>query len=136
MVAASRGAARLRRRRAGGRARGHRRGGVADVMAGGGPPGMPPPPGPPHALHCVALTGCEVAAWLGPRVLLVCAVKRSGPTARLAALELNREALLADFGQIGLGLVVTVGVAVNPVLAAFAVPAVLLARPFMMHAQL
>jgi diguanylate cyclase (GGDEF)-like protein len=90
-----------------------------------------------HALTwTAAVTACEVAGWLGHHVLLVSAVKLSDPTARLADLELNREALLADFAQIDLGIVVTVVVAVNPVLAAFAVPTVLLARRFMMHAQL
>src|SRR5208282_4436566 len=48
----------------------------------------------------------------------------------------NRETLLADFAQIDLGIVITVVVAVNPVLAVFAVPTVLLARRFMMHPQL
>ena len=64
------------------------------------------------------------------------AVKLSDPTARLAEVALNRETLLADFAQLDLGIVITVVVAVNPVLAIFAVPTVLLARRFMMHAQL
>jgi len=54
----------------------------------------------------------------------------------VADLELNREALQADFAQVDLGILVTLVVAVNPVLAVFGVPTVLLARRFMMHAQL
>ena len=50
--------------------------------------------------------------------------------------RLNREALQADFAQIDLGIVITLVVAVNTVLAVLAVPTVLLARRFMMHAQL
>jgi diguanylate cyclase (GGDEF)-like protein len=90
-----------------------------------------------HALTwTAAVAACEVVGWLGHHVLLVSAVKLSDPAARLADLELNREALQADFAQIDLGIVVTVVVAVQPVLAVFAVPTVLLARRFMMHAQL
>ena len=43
---------------------------------------------------------------------------------------------MADFAEFDLGVLITVVVAVNPVLAVFAVPTVLLARRFMMHAQL
>ena len=90
-----------------------------------------------HALTwTAAVAACEVIGWLGHHVLLVAAVKLSDPTARLADLVLNREALQADFAQIDLGIVVTLVVAIHPVLAVFAVPTVLLARRFMMHAQL
>src|SRR4029077_13719913 len=90
-----------------------------------------------HALTwTLAVAMCEVIGWLGPHFLLVSAVKLSDPAARVALLELNREALLADCAQIDLGIVITVVVAVNTFLAVFAVPTVLLARRFMMHAQL
>jgi diguanylate cyclase (GGDEF)-like protein len=82
------------------------------------------------------VAACEVIGWLGHNVLLVTAVKLSDPTARLADVALNREALLADFAQLDLAVVLTVVVAVNPVLAVFGVPTVLLARRFVMHAQL
>ena len=90
-----------------------------------------------HALTWTvsALLG-EVIGWLGHHVLLVTAVKMSDPTARLADLQLNREALQGDSAQIDLGIVITVVVAVNTALVVFAVPTVLLARRFMMHAQL
>jgi diguanylate cyclase (GGDEF)-like protein len=90
-----------------------------------------------HALTwTVSVLLCEIIGWLGHHVLLVTAIKLSDPTARVVALQLNREALLGDFAQIDLGIVITVVMAVNTFLAVFAVPTVLLARRFMMHAQL
>ena len=90
-----------------------------------------------HALTWTAsVAACEIIGWLGHHFLLVSAVKLSDPAARVALLELNREALQADFAQIDLGIVITIVVAVNTVLAVFAVPTVLLARRFMMHPQL
>jgi diguanylate cyclase (GGDEF)-like protein len=55
---------------------------------------------------------------------------------KLAELALNREALQADFAEFDLSVLITVVVAVTPVLAIAAVPTVLLARRFIMHAQL
>jgi diguanylate cyclase (GGDEF)-like protein len=90
-----------------------------------------------HALSwTLAVATCEIIGWLGHHALLIVAIKLSDRTARLANLELNAEALHADFAQIDLGVVTTVVVGVNPVLAVIAVPTVLLARRFMMHAQL
>jgi diguanylate cyclase (GGDEF)-like protein len=82
------------------------------------------------------VAACEVLGWVGHHGLLIVAIKLSDRSARLADLELNGEALQADFAQIDLGVVTTVVVGVNPVLAVVAVPTVLLARRFMMHAQL
>ncbi|MBV9446081.1 MAG: GGDEF domain-containing protein [Streptosporangiaceae bacterium] len=90
-----------------------------------------------HALTwTLAVAACEIVGWLGHHIFLVSAIKLCDPTARLTVMELNGEALHADFAQIDLGLVTTVVIGVNPVLAIFAVPTVLLARRFMMHAQL
>jgi diguanylate cyclase (GGDEF)-like protein len=79
---------------------------------------------------------CEIVGGRGHNALIVLAVKISDPTIRLADQELSREALQADFAEFDLGVLITVVVAVNPVLAFFAVPSVLLARRFIMHAQL
>ena len=79
---------------------------------------------------------CEVLGGRGHNALIMLAVKISDPTIRLADQELSREALQADFAEFDLGVLITVVVAVNPVLAVFAVPTVLLARRFIMHAQL
>jgi diguanylate cyclase (GGDEF)-like protein len=84
----------------------------------------------------LAVVACEAVGWLGHHLMIVGAVRLSDPTARFGALALNREALHADFAQIDLAILITVVVAANPVLAVFGVPTVLLARRFMMHAQL
>lgn len=90
-----------------------------------------------HALTwTVAVAGAELVGWLVHNFLIVSAVKLSDPSAHLRNIALNREALLGDFAQMDLGILITVVVAVNPVLAVLAVPTVLLARRFMMHAQL
>jgi diguanylate cyclase (GGDEF)-like protein len=83
-----------------------------------------------------AVAAAELTGWFGHNALIVVAVKLSDPTARVAGIALNREALLADFAQMDLGILITVVVAVDPVLAVLGVPTVLLARRFMMHAQL
>ena len=89
-----------------------------------------------HALTwTAAVAACETVGGLHQGLLAI-AVKFSDPAARLKDLMLNREALQADFAEFDLGILITVVVAVHPVLAVFAVPTVLLARRFMMHAQL
>jgi diguanylate cyclase (GGDEF)-like protein len=90
-----------------------------------------------HALTwTLAVAVCEIVGGRGHHLLIVGAIKLSDPSVSLAALELNREALQGDFAEFDLGILITVVVAVNVVLAVFAVPTVLLARRFMMHAQL
>jgi diguanylate cyclase (GGDEF)-like protein len=90
-----------------------------------------------HALTwSVAVAACEIVGGRGHRFLILGAMKLSDPSVRLADLELNREALQGDFAEFDLGVLITVVVAVNPALAVFAVPTVLLARRFIMHAQL
>ena len=84
----------------------------------------------------LAVAVCEIVGGRGHHFLIVGAIKLSDPSTSLAALELNREALQGDFAEFDLGILITVVVAVNVVLAIFAVPTVLLARRFMMHAQL
>ncbi len=84
-----------------------------------------------HALTWAACVGgCEIIGWLGHNALLVIAVRLSDPTARLADVALNREALLADFAQMDLGILLTVVVAGHPILAVFGAPTVLLAQAF------
>jgi diguanylate cyclase (GGDEF)-like protein len=64
------------------------------------------------------------------------AVKVADPHVRLLKLELTREALLADFAEFDLGIILTIVAGVSPVLEVFAVPTVLLIRRFLMHEQL
>jgi len=90
-----------------------------------------------HALTwTLAVCMAEAAGMLGHQILLAAAIKVCDPTARVTTIELNAESLHADFAQMDLGIVTTVVVGINPALALFAVPTVLLARRFMMHAQL
>ncbi len=90
-----------------------------------------------HALTwTLAVALCEIVGGRGHHFLIVGAIKLTDPSVRLADLELNREALQADFTEFDLSVLITVVIAVNPVLAIAAVPTVLLARRFIMHAQL
>ena len=90
-----------------------------------------------HAITWVlAVAVCELVGGFGHKFLIMAAIKLSDPSVGLAELALNREALQADFAEFDLSLLITVVVAVTPVLAIAAVPTVLLARRFIMHAQL
>jgi len=90
-----------------------------------------------HALtFTVAVALCEIIGGRGHQLLVVGGIKLTDPSVRFRDLEFNREALVGDFAEFDLGVLITVVVAVNPVLAVFAVPTVLLVRRFMMHALL
>ena len=84
----------------------------------------------------LAVAVCEIVGGRINHLLIAGAIKLSDPNVKLVDLEFNREALQGDFAEFDLGILITVVVAVNVVLAIFAVPTVLLARRFMMHAQL
>jgi diguanylate cyclase (GGDEF)-like protein len=87
-----------------------------------------------HALTWIlAVLVCEVIGWLGHHTLIVLAVKLTSPSAKISELEFNRAALNADFAQLDLGILITVAVGVNPVLALFGLPTVLLVRRFLVH---
>jgi diguanylate cyclase (GGDEF)-like protein len=90
-----------------------------------------------HALTwTVAVAVAEIAGGRINRALVGLAIKLSDPQVRWFRLDVNRETLQADFAELDLAVLTTVVVALNPVLALVAVPTVLLARRFMMHAQL
>jgi diguanylate cyclase (GGDEF)-like protein len=90
-----------------------------------------------HALtFTVAIAVCEIIGGRGHHFMIVAGIKLTDPSVRLRELELDREALQGDFAEFDLGVLIAVVVAVNAVLAIFAVPTVLLARRFIMHAQL
>ncbi len=90
-----------------------------------------------HALTwAVAVAISEQVGRRGHQALIIGGIKLSNPAARLAEQELNREALVADFAEFDLGVLITIVVAVSVGLAVFAVPTVLLIRRFMMHGQL
>jgi diguanylate cyclase (GGDEF)-like protein len=93
-------------------------------------------------------TGTHVVTWVlavilaeivgdrGHQALIMVAIKLTDPAVKLAELAWNRESLQADFAEFDLGVLNTIVIGVNPVLAVVAVPTVLLARRFIMHAQL
>ena len=90
-----------------------------------------------HALTwTLAVAICELLGGRGHYFMIMFAVKLSDPSIRLLHLELKREALLADFAEFDLGILITIVVGVSPILEVFAVPTVLLIRRFMMHEQL
>jgi diguanylate cyclase (GGDEF)-like protein len=82
----------------------------------------------------VAVSG--IVGWLGHVLLIGAAIKISNPKAQFIKAELNRKALQEDFTELDLGVMITIVVAANTVLAIVAIPTVLLIRRFMMHAQL
>ncbi len=90
-----------------------------------------------HALTwTVAVAVAEIAGGRVNRALVGLAIKLSDPQVRWFRLDVNRETLQADFAEFDLAVLTTVVVALNPMLALVAAPTVLLARRFMMHAQL
>src|SRR5579859_2573595 len=90
-----------------------------------------------HALKWVlAVIICEQVGRRGHQVYIIGAIKLSDRAARLSRTEWSNEALIADFAEFDLGVLITVVVSVNVLLAVLAVPTVLLARRFMMHRPL
>jgi diguanylate cyclase (GGDEF)-like protein len=90
-----------------------------------------------HAITwVVAVIVCELIGGRGHQFIILGAIKLSDPSVRLTRLELNREALLGTFAEFDLAVLITLVVAANPLFAVLAVPTVLLARRFMMHAPL
>jgi diguanylate cyclase (GGDEF)-like protein len=90
-----------------------------------------------HALTwAIAVTACELVGGRGNHALILGAIKLSDPSVRLIHLDVNREALQNDVAELDLAVLITVAVGVSPVLAIIGVPTVLLARRFLMHAQL
>jgi diguanylate cyclase (GGDEF)-like protein len=90
-----------------------------------------------HALRwVVAVIVCELIGGRGHQFIILGAMKLSDSSVRLSRLELNKEALLGTFAEFDLAVLITVVVAASPLFAVLAVPTVLLARRFMMHAPL
>jgi diguanylate cyclase (GGDEF)-like protein len=84
----------------------------------------------------IAVCACELVGGRGHRFLIIGGIKLSDLKAHVVLQEFNREALQDDFAEFHLGVLITVVVAVSPILAIFAVPTVLLIRRFLMHQQL
>ena len=90
-----------------------------------------------HAFTWVlAVAVCEQVGRRGHQLLIVGGIKLTDPKVKFADLEFNHEALVADFAEFDLGVLITIVVAVSLLLSIFAVPTVLLVRRFMMHGHL
>jgi diguanylate cyclase (GGDEF)-like protein len=90
-----------------------------------------------HALTWgIAVAICEQFARKTHQGMIMIAIKLSDPKVHVFKEQLNRELLLADFAEFDLGVVNTLVVAASAWLAIFAVPTIILARRFMMHAPL
>jgi diguanylate cyclase (GGDEF)-like protein len=90
-----------------------------------------------HALTWVAAAlACELTAGWGHRLLIHLAIKIADPSERISGNILNSEALVGDFAEHNLGIVITVLLAVTPAFVIFAIPLWLLVRRFMLYPHL
>ena len=87
-----------------------------------------------HAFTWVlAVTACEIIAGRTQHFMIVGAVKLSDPKARIWEMERNREALQGLLVEIDLVVLITLGVALSPLLVVLALPTMLLVRRFLVH---
>ncbi len=82
---------------------------------------------------CLAVAICEILGCRVQHFLIVAAVKMGNPSMRFFAGEFDRVALQELFVEIDLGILITVAVALSPVLVVIALPTVLLVRRFLVH---
>jgi diguanylate cyclase (GGDEF)-like protein len=85
---------------------------------------------------CLAVGACEILGCRVQHFLIVGAVKLANPATRVFAGEFERDALQGLFVEIDLGILVTVAVALSPLLVVIALPTVLLVRRFLIHPAL
>jgi diguanylate cyclase (GGDEF)-like protein len=81
----------------------------------------------------VAVAACEVIAGRTQHFMIVGAVKLSDHKARIWEMERNREALQGLFVEIDLVVLITLAVALSPLLVVLALPTMLLVRRFLVH---
>lgn len=87
-----------------------------------------------HAFTWVlAVLACEFMAGRIQHFSIVGAVKLTDPSTRIWRIELDREALQGLFIETDLGVLITLVVALSPVLVILALPTVLLIRRFLVH---
>ena len=97
-------------------------------------------PAPGTGLHaftwCLAVGACEIVGCRVQHFLIVGAVKLANPATRFFAGEFDRDALHGLFVEIDLAILITVAVALSPLLVVIALPTVLLVRRFLIHPAL
>jgi len=90
-----------------------------------------------HAVTWAAVAfGSELCAGWGHRLLIHLAIKIADPSERIRGNIFNPEALVGDFTEHNLGIVITIMLAVTPAFAIFAIPLWLLVRRFMIYPHL
>jgi diguanylate cyclase (GGDEF)-like protein len=85
---------------------------------------------------CVAVAACEVFGCRVQHFFIKGAVKIANPKIRFFEGEFDRDALQGLFVEIDLGVLITLAVALSPVLVVIAFPTVLLVRRFLIHPAL
>ena len=95
-------------------------------------------PGTPgHAASWLgAVAVCGAAGWAANIIFILAAIRLSDPGTSLRQLAWSREAATTDVVEVGLGILVTLAIAVSTLTLLLALPVVLLERRFVMHAQL
>ena len=82
---------------------------------------------------CVAVCACEILGCRVQHFLIVIAVKMVNPAMGFFDGEFDRDALEGLFVEIDLSILITVAVALSPILVVIALPSVLLVRRFLIH---
>ena len=87
-----------------------------------------------HALTwALAVAACEALAGRGQHYLVGGAVKIANPKVRIMPIDLSPQALESDFLKMDLGVLITLAVALSPVMVVAAIPLVFLVRRFLEH---
>jgi len=82
---------------------------------------------------CLAVAACEIMGCRLQHFLIVAAVKMANPSMRFFEGEFDRDALQGLFVEMDLAILITVAVALSPLLVVIALPTVLLVRRFLIH---
>lgn len=85
---------------------------------------------------CLAVGACQIVGHRVQHFLIVGAVKLANPATRFFAGEFERDALHGLLVEIDLAILITVAVALSPLLVVIALPTVLLVRRFLIHPAL
>jgi diguanylate cyclase (GGDEF)-like protein len=84
----------------------------------------------------MAVAACGFIEWGVNQALVLTAVKGSDPTARLRDVQFSGEPMYNDMTELSVAVVVTLGVAISPIVPIFAFPFVTLLQRSLRHSQL
>ncbi len=85
---------------------------------------------------CLAVAACHILACRLQHFMIVGAVKMTNPSMKFFAGEFDRDVLQEFFVEIDLSTLITVAVALSPIMVVIALPTVLLVRRFIVHPTL